>query len=86
MDFTALLKLIGPTLVSLLSSTATELKTPTPTSDTVRRPSQAIMHLQALLNVVMNPDPPLVEDGWLGPKTEAAIEAGIVRLKSLGIG
>ncbi len=88
MDLLAILKAVGPALISLLSNVATSLKTDEPPapSGTTPHPVEAIRHLQALLNVALGLNPPLREDGWLGPKTEAAIEAGIVKLRSFGIG
>jgi hypothetical protein len=49
-------------------------------------PDQAVKGLQTFLNAVLQINPPLAVDGWLGPKTDAAIEAGIARLKTFGIG
>ncbi len=85
MDWTAVLKLAVPYLVPLLQSTVTNLGTSAPPSPTVAHPSDAIKHLQTLLNAVLALNPPLEPDGWLGPKTEAAIEAGIAKLTSLGV-
>jgi len=49
-------------------------------------PSEAIKDLQLMLNAVLQLDPPLDADGWIGPLTEAAIKQGIAKLHSLGIG
>lgn len=95
MDWSALLKAVGPTLISLLGNTVSNLGTPiapptTPSapvpSGAVAHPSAAVKDLQILLNLALALNPPLVADGWLGPKTEQAIETGIAKLKSLGIG
>lgn len=84
---------IGPILISLAKNLATGLATnepPTPAktipAGTVKVPSRAIKDLQKLLNAVVKPQPPLDVDGWLGPRTEEAIEAGIAKLKAAGIG
>lgn len=95
MDWNSLLRSVGPTLISILDSTVASFGTtkPPPATPpatvppgTVPHPSNAIKGLQSLLNTVLTLDPPLTVDGWLGPKTEAAIEAGIVKLRSFGIG
>lgn len=93
MNWSAILKLVGPTLVGLLQSTVANFGSPSappPVSSVppsvVPKANDAIKHLQAFLNVALGLDPKLNEDGWLGPKTEAAIDAGIAKLKSLGIG
>ena len=97
MNWTALL----PALIQLLSTLGANLKTPSPpgpplTPDTplpaglppgvVPVPDAAIKALQALLNTLLALDPPLVVDGWLGPKTDAAIMDGIAKLKAAGVG
>lgn len=95
MDWNALLKTVGPTLISLLNNTVAGLgsASPSPPAPTigvpagaVAHPSAAIKDLQTFLNLALALSPPLVADGWLGPKTEQAIEAGIAKLKSLGVG
>ena len=89
MDFALLLKAIAPTLISLLINTAGTLKTSTPRAVGTINPhgaSAAIKDLQVLLNTVLHLDPPLETDGWLGPKTEEAIQQGIAQLKALGVG
>lgn len=91
MDFTLLFKTIGPTLISLLGNASGALKTDAPiTGSTVAVPSRgassAIKDLQVLLNTVLELNPPLEADGWLGKKTEAAIQQGIAKLKTFGIG
>jgi hypothetical protein len=93
MDFSLLLKIAAPLIVSLLSNTAGTLKTDNPPLPDVpliavpkAKASAAIADLQRLLNAVADPQPPLEVDGWLGPQTEAAIELGITKLKSFGIG
>ncbi len=78
----------GQAILSFLNYAANNWKTPTLPSNntTVPHPSQAIKDLQALLNKVLNLNPPLIEDGWLGPKTETAIEQGISLIRTtLGI-
>jgi hypothetical protein len=94
MDFTAILTAIGPSLVSLLANTASSFKTTTapstapanPPSGTVPVPDAALKDLQTLLNAALKLNPPLKVDGWLGPKTDAAIEQAIAMLKAAGIG
>jgi hypothetical protein len=82
---------LAPTLVALLKSLGDYFRTPAapspapPASDSLA-PDQAIKDLQAFLNSALSLNPPLAVDGWLGPKTDAAIEAGIARLRSYGIG
>jgi len=49
---------------------------PTPPSVTAKA-SEAVKQLQTVLNSVLNLNPPLVVDGYLGPKTEAAIMAAL---------
>lgn len=87
MDWSLILKVGGPIIVSLLKNLSTGLATDAPVtpSTTVRMPSQAIKDLQKLLNLVVDPHPPLVVDGWVGPKTEEAIQIGIAKLKESGI-
>ncbi len=78
----------GQTILSLLNYASNNWKTTTAPnkSTTVPHPSQAIKDLQALLNKVLNLNPTLIEDGWLGPKTETAIEQGITLIRTtLGI-
>ena len=92
MNWLAILQGAVPIIVSLLSNTAGTLKTDNPPLDTpliavpTAKASAAVADLQRLLNAVVDPQPPLVVDGWLGPKTEAAIELGIAKLATLGIG
>ena len=88
MDITQLILTLGPTVTSLLSSLGNAFRTPSaPTPDTkVPVPNEAIKHLQTMLNVALALIPPLKVDGWLGPKTDAAIEAAIVKLHGMGIG
>jgi peptidoglycan hydrolase-like protein with peptidoglycan-binding domain len=96
MNWTALL----PALVQLLSSLSAGLFTPvppgppiTPTTPlpsgpppgVVPVPDAAIKALQALLNTLLALNPPLAIDGWLGPKTDAAIMDGIAKLKAAGV-
>lgn len=79
-------------LLPLLQSLGSTFKAPAPppTSGTVAIPAatadKAIKDLQAFLNSALALNPPLRVDGWLGPKTDAAIEAGIAQLRSAGIG
>src|SRR5260221_272784 len=97
MNWTALL----PALIQLLSTLRAELHSPAPpgaplTPDTplpagcppgiVPVPDASIKALQALLNMVLALDPPLAVDGWLGPKTDAAIMDAIAKLKAAGVG
>lgn len=42
-----------------------------------KKPSETIRVLQKLLNQFVKPQPALVEDGWLGEKTEKAIASAI---------
>lgn len=49
---------------------------PTPGTVTVRSgPSQTVKNIQNALNVAGIAKPPLTVDGYLGPKTEAALKA-----------
>jgi hypothetical protein len=61
--------------------------TPTP-ADKNAHESEAIKGLQKLLNAIpgIAPTPPLDEDGWLGPQTEAVILKAIEMAKSYGFG
>jgi hypothetical protein len=93
MDWAMLAKVGGPLILSLLKNLGTGLATDSPVGPvkevpegTVKVPSRAIKDLQALLNVIVKPDPLLAVDGWLGPRTEEAIEEGIAMLKKSGIG
>ncbi len=90
MDWTMLARVGGPIVVSLLKNLGTGLATDSPAGPggavNVKVPSRAIKDLQALLNIIVRPDPLLKVDGWLGPRTEEAIEAGIAKLKASGIG
>ena len=98
MNWGLLIAQLAPTIISLLSNTSSVLKTDTPLPDISEKTEvfsisispQELLNLtrtlQKALNIALILNPPLVEDGWLGPKTEAAIEAGIARLHNLGIG
>ena len=93
MDWTTLARVDGPIVISLLKNLGTGLATDSPAGPVkeipegaVKVPSRAIKDLQALLNIIVRPDPLLKVDGWLGPRTEEAIEAGIAKLKASGIG
>jgi len=93
MDLALIIKVAMPLIVSLLSNAAGTLKTDNPPLTDVpliavpkAKASAAIADLQRLLNAVADPQPPLEVDGWLGPKTEAAIELGIAKLREFGIG
>lgn len=93
MNWSAIMKLVGPTLVRLLQSTIENFgstnepdQPATVPSGVVPKANEAIKHLQAFLNLALGLNPKLEEDGWLGPRTEAAIDQGIAKLKSLGIG
>ena len=82
MDWNAIFRLVIPVVTGLLNNAVQTTSTPVaPTT-----PNAAIKDLQMFLNVALSLNPPLVVDGWLGPKTNDAIEAGIAKLKSLGIG
>lgn len=93
MNIVTILKQV-PTIVSLLENITKAFASDTPPPSppavippgTAAHPSAAIKDLQALLNKLVKPTPPLDEDGWLGPKTEAAIEGGIAMLKAQGVG
>ena len=93
MDWALLARVGGPIVISLLKNLGTGLATDSPVGPigkvpegAVKVPSRAIKDLQALLNIVVQPTPLLAVDGWLGPRTEEAIEAGIAKLKASGIG
>ena len=97
MDFTAIVTALGPSLVPFLGNFAQSMKTttapaPAPAvvpAGTSPHPDAAIKDLQTLLNnptLGLNISPPLKVDGWLGPKTDAAIESAIAKLKAAGIG
>ncbi len=84
-----------PALLALLGSLKSTFVSPTPpvaptAPGTVAVPApaadQAVKDLQSFLNTALALNPPLVVDGWLGPKTDAAIEAGIAQLRAAGIG
>lgn len=84
----------APAMISLLRNvveTLGSLSPPKPAPATipagaVAHPSAAIKDLQHLMNAIVKPTPPLDEDGWLGPQTEAVIETAIAMLKTKGIG
>ena len=82
--------LILPLVTSFLQNFAKNAATPTqppPYSEPMAPiPSAAIKDLQRALNLILELNPPLDVDGWLGEKTEAAIEQAIAKLHSLGIG
>jgi hypothetical protein len=52
-----------------------------PAPPTATGPIDEIKQLQIFLNEAMTPNPPLVVDGWLGPKTKALLLAGLAKLK-----
>jgi len=85
MDWNLIIKLAGPMLIQLAQNTITDLGTPKP-EPVIAHPSEAIKSLQLFLNTALVLNPPLVADGWLGPKTEQAIFDGITKLKALGVG
>ena len=92
-DLTTLLPILASLLQSLgdFFRTPAPVPVPVPTPDNPpplkpTAPDQAIKDLQTFLNAALTLKPPLVVDGWLGPKTDAAIEAGIAMLRSYGIG
>jgi hypothetical protein len=76
MDWTTL----WPTIIKFLTGFTDANKTPdpTPTPTPNQGADAAVKALQAIINQVARAgyvtlDAPLVEDGWLGPKTDAAI-------------
>jgi hypothetical protein len=81
---------VAPFVIDLLGNLKTAWKTDVPVS--LQAPhnepaaSDAIRNLQALLNKFVVPSPDLKVDGWLGPKTEKAINDGIAMLRTLGVG
>lgn len=82
-----------PSLVSLLKSLSDSFGTHSPNAPKVPNilvpgaaADQAVKDLQQFLNLALGLNPPLVVDGWLGPKTDAAIEQGIAMLKAAGVG
>ncbi len=82
--------LVIPFLQSMITSYFSQAVPPavptvTPTG-AVAHKSVAISDLQGMLNTLLKLSPPLDTDGWLGPKTEAAIEQAIAVLKAQGIG
>lgn len=89
MNWGFLIAQLAPSIISLLSNASGALKTDVPISNSTvivsaPKASEAIKALQSLLNTALGLNPPLVEDGWLGPKTEAAIMTGVARLRSFG--
>ena len=76
--------IILPIVVSFIQNFSKTVASPTPPLPLAPVPSAAIKDLQTLLNVVLGTN--LEVDGWLGPETEAAIEQGIAKLHSLGVG
>ncbi len=46
-----------------------------------RAPSETVRAVQKLLNQFVKPQPPLKEDGWMGAKTEAAIDQALEMAK-----
>jgi hypothetical protein len=95
MDYGAILTAIGPQLVQLLSTVATNMHSPTAptTAPTVQSSVGTMVHdavigeLQAFLNGIPGLlSTKLTVDGWLGDRTKAAIEKGIAMLKGAGIG
>ncbi len=85
-------EIILPLVVSFIQNFAKSAALPTAPppepylAPLVPVPSAAIKDLQTMLNIVLQLNPPLDEDGWIGPLTEAAIEQAIAKLHSLGIG
>lgn len=74
-------------LINLFKATTapTPILTPgvpgVPGSAVKKAPHPAVKQLQAMLNRLVKPQPPLDEDGWLGAKTEDAIMKGLEMLK-----
>ncbi len=68
-------------LVHMFKATTAEAPVQVPVGATAgsvaRAPSDTIKAVQKLLNQIVKPQPPLQEDGWLGPRTEQAIKAGL---------
>lgn len=70
------------TLVTDLTKALQVQTTPVPSTATLAlagqgKPSDTVKTIQRLLNQFVKPNPPLKEDGWLGPKTEAAIQQAL---------
>lgn len=89
MNWGFLVAQLAPSIISLLSNASGALKTDAPVNNSTvvvsaPKASEAIKALQSLLNTALDLNPPLAEDGWLGPKTEAAILTGVARLRSFG--
>lgn len=72
-------------IVNMFKATTATTPTTVPASPTTaaveKAPSDVVKELQALLNKVVKPQPPLAEDGWMGEKTEAAIKQALVMAK-----
>ncbi len=91
MNWGFLIAQLAPSIISLLSNASGALKTDVPISNSTvivsaPKSSEAIKALQSLLNTALGLNAPLVEDGWLGKKTENAIEQAIIMLRNYGIG
>jgi len=79
------------TLINMYKATTAPVQTTVPATpesgdvpampSITKKKSPEIEELQAFLNLAVKPQPPLAVDGWLGPKTEAAIHQGVEMLK-----
>lgn len=78
MNWSLIITAVLPELINLLKTTSATTPTPVTTS---AKPSETVKMLQQLLNQFVQPNPPLAEDGWLGPKTDQALQAAITKLQ-----
>jgi hypothetical protein len=72
MNWFSLIPVLLPEIVNLFSS-----------NTSATQPSAGVKQLQHLINTYFPPSPPLVEDGWLGPNTDAAIMSALNKLGPL---
>ncbi len=88
-----LLTQLGPTLGPVISNVVTTFKATTtpvpvgiplipepvgsPIPQIAGKPSEFVRNGQHLINLYLKPVPPLVEDGWLGKKTEDVIRKAV---------
>jgi hypothetical protein len=96
MDWAVIIAKAAPIAVSMLETAIQSFYAPAkpaapvaPDSapkGTVASPDEFIRSLQVFLNLAVKPEPPLKEDGWLGPATRAAGLKGIMMFKARGIG
>lgn len=95
-NWAAIVDTIAPEVIKLFGKTTAPAQPPAPPPSTPvvapvpnpgtsvvlnRAPSAAIRELQHILNETVHPQPPLKEDGWLGPKTERALLQGLAMAK-----